>query len=69
MYNEGKIVSKEIQKAIKYYKNASNNNDQFAKNNLEIIYKNEPDVKNLYYAIELFEEVINTEDDEIVRAI
>ncbi|KAK8891518.1 hypothetical protein M9Y10_028730 [Tritrichomonas musculus] len=38
--HEGSIIKRDIQQAISLYKNASNVYDQYAKNNLGVIYKN-----------------------------
>ena len=39
-YHKGDYIERGIQKAIHYYKEDSSFNDQYAKNNLAIIYKN-----------------------------
>ena len=65
-YHEGKYVQNDIEKILKYYKEGSSFNDQYAKNNLGIIYKNgfgEKIGKNIGIAISYFEEAIRMKDD------
>lgn len=58
IYSEGKFWKKDINKAVHYYKHASNFNHYFAKNNLAVIYRHGIDKiqKNVNYAIELLKE-------------
>lgn len=65
-YLEGKYVTKDIDKAIKYFKDASSFNSQYAKNNLGIIYRHGISgkiLKNIGYAIEYFKENISRFSD------
>ncbi|KAK8837256.1 hypothetical protein M9Y10_036686 [Tritrichomonas musculus] len=57
-YLEGKHVDRDINKSIKYYKDLSNLNNEHAKNNLGVIYKNgfENINKNILLAKEYFKE-------------
>ena len=67
-YNEGKYIEKDIKKSIHHYKDASNFDNQFAKNNLGIIYKHgigEEIPQNIPYAIEYFEEAIRQKNDKL----
>ena len=67
LYDEGKVVKRNIDKAIHYYKEATSFNHLLAKNNLAIIYINNFDDgtnKNIFYAIELLKEVIKNKKDE-----
>ncbi|KAK8880692.1 hypothetical protein M9Y10_003377 [Tritrichomonas musculus] len=64
-YQEGMYVKKDIQKAVLYYKEASSFNNQYAKNNLGIIYKhgyNEIEAR-AGNAIVYFEEAIRKKND------
>lgn len=68
LYHEGRYIQKDIQKAIHYYKEASSFNNEFAKNNLGILFKNGVDdelQKNLFSAIEYFDEAIRQENNKI----
>ncbi|KAK8894562.1 hypothetical protein M9Y10_022997 [Tritrichomonas musculus] len=63
---EGNYVKRDIREAVHYLKEASSFNNQFAKNNLGILYKHgfEPDVtQRIGQAIEYFEEAIRQKDD------
>ena len=67
-YHFGFYIKKEIDNAIKYYRQASSFNFQYAKNNLGMIYKHgfENQIKkNLEWAIVYFEEAINQKNDYI----
>ena len=65
MLHEGKIVKKDMNEAIRLYKEASSFNIQYAKNNLGVINKNGCDgiKKNLGAAIDYFSEAIRQKDD------
>ncbi|KAK8850242.1 hypothetical protein M9Y10_018367 [Tritrichomonas musculus] len=66
--HEGKYVKCDINKAIHHYKETSSFNNQYAKNNLGIIFKNgfENQIKrNLGLAIEYFKEAIRQKNDKI----
>ncbi|KAK8843622.1 hypothetical protein M9Y10_024682 [Tritrichomonas musculus] len=68
LYHEGKYVKQDINKAIHYYKEASNFYDNYAKNNLGVIYKNgfyDGISPKLGLAIEYFEEAIRQKDDKL----
>ena len=59
IYFEGKYVKRDIQKVIFLYKEVANINNQFAKNNLGVIFKNGVDInKNVFLAKEYFKEAI-----------
>lgn len=61
-------MKRDIKKAIHYYKEASTFNNQYAKNNLGILYKNGyKDIveKSLGLSIVYFEEAIPQKDDEV----
>ena len=66
--HEGKNVDQDIEKALHYYKEGSSLNDQYAKNNLGVIYKNgffgkiQPKIG---LAIEYFEEAIRQKNDVV----
>lgn len=70
IYHEGRTVKRDINRSIRYYKEASSFNIQYAKNNLGIIYKNgfgneiEANTQN---AIIFFEEAIKNNDDSISK--
>ena len=67
-YHEGKYVNRDINTLMHYYKEASSFNNQYAKNNLGIIYKNglgNEIPKNLGFAIEYFDEAISRFNDEL----
>lgn len=69
-YQEGKLVKRDIKKAIKLYKEVSSFNNQFAKNNLGVIYKNvfEDDVKqNVGLSIEYFKEAISQKNENLAK--
>ena len=66
LHHEGKSVKKDIEKAIHFYKEASTFNNQYAKNNLGIIYKNgfgDNVKKHTGNAIVYFEEAIRKGND------
>ncbi|KAK8835866.1 hypothetical protein M9Y10_040423 [Tritrichomonas musculus] len=66
--HEGKVIHQDIEMAIRFYKDASNNNIFNAKNNLGIIYKNgfgDKIAKNIHLAITYFNENINQYGDKI----
>lgn len=68
LYHEGIYIKKDISKSIHFYKEASSLNNQYAKNNLAIIYKNgiENKIKpNIELAIEYLKEAIKQKKDEI----
>ncbi|KAK8899133.1 hypothetical protein M9Y10_001434 [Tritrichomonas musculus] len=68
LYHEWKYVDQEIEKAVHYYKEGSSLNDQHAKNNLGIIYKNGFHDKiqpKIGLAIEYFEEAISQKSDGV----
>ena len=66
IYFEGLYVSYDIKKAIHYFKDASNLNNQCAKNNLGVIYKKAIGVKpNPLLAIEYFKEAIKCGNDKV----
>ncbi|KAK8870233.1 hypothetical protein M9Y10_008110 [Tritrichomonas musculus] len=68
LFHDGKYYKKNIMDAIKYYKEASSFNNQYAKNNLGIIYKNgfENEIQpKLGLAKEYFKEAINQKNDKI----
>ena len=61
-------MKRDIKKAIHYYKEASTFNNQYAKNNLGILYKNGyKDIveKSLGLSIVYFEEAIPQKDDKV----
>ncbi|KAK8871370.1 hypothetical protein M9Y10_007093 [Tritrichomonas musculus] len=61
-------VKRDIDKAIHYYKEASSFNNQYAKNNLGILFKNgykDEVVKKVGLSIEYFKEAIRQKDDEV----
>ena len=67
-YHEGKHIKQDIHKAIAYYKEASNVNDFYAKNNLGIIYKNgfsDEISPNIQPSIEYFQESIRLDETSI----
>ena len=66
LLHEGKVVKNDINEAIKYYKEASSFKNQYAKNNLGIIYKHGCDKQVKYRignAIEYFKEAIREKND------
>ena len=65
MNHEGKNIKRDINKAIRFYKEASNFNNQFAKNNLGVIYKNGFDNPNINLSIEYFNEAIHQKKDKV----
>ena len=68
MLHEGRYIKRNIVQAIHYYKEASSFNNEYAKNNLGILYKNgfgEKIKKNISNAIEFFEEAIRQKNDYI----
>ena len=66
MYQEGKYLKRDMKKSIHYYKEASSFNNQYAKNNLGIIYKHGIGVEsNLANAKIYFEESIKEKSDPI----
>ncbi|KAK8842949.1 hypothetical protein M9Y10_025815 [Tritrichomonas musculus] len=67
-YHRGMYVKRDIDKAIHYYKEASSFNNQYAKNNLGILFKNgykDEVVKKVGLSIEYFKEAIRQKDDEV----
>ena len=65
-YVEGKYVKRDIKKAVHLYLDPSSFNNQYAKNNLGVIYKNDFDNnirKNVCKAKEYFEEAIRQKND------
>ncbi|KAK8872041.1 hypothetical protein M9Y10_007799 [Tritrichomonas musculus] len=65
-YHKGDYIKKDIRKAIHYYKEGSSFNDQYAKNNLAIIYKNgygDEIQANTANAIVYLEEAIRQKND------
>lgn len=58
---EGIEIKRDIKKSIKHYIMASNMNNQFANNNLGVIYKS----NRMMNAIELFEEAISKKNDKV----
>ncbi|KAK8890607.1 hypothetical protein M9Y10_035387 [Tritrichomonas musculus] len=61
-------MKRDINKAIHYYKEASSFNNQYAKNNLGIIFKKgykDEVAKNLGLSIEYFKEAIRQKNDEV----
>ena len=61
LYHKGELVNQDIKKSIEYYKLASSFNNEFAKNNLGIIYKNGFEniiQKNIQYSMIYFKEAI-----------
>ncbi|KAK8872009.1 hypothetical protein M9Y10_007763 [Tritrichomonas musculus] len=70
LLHEGKHIKKDIMEAIKYYKESSSFNNQYAKNNLGIIYKNGygKEIKeNKGLAIEYFKEAIRHKNDYLSK--
>ncbi|KAK8840052.1 hypothetical protein M9Y10_030985 [Tritrichomonas musculus] len=70
LFHEGKYMKKNIQRSIHFYKEASSFNNQFAKNNLGIIYKNgfNDEIKqNLGLACAYFEEAIKQKNDKLSK--
>ncbi|KAK8892389.1 hypothetical protein M9Y10_029615 [Tritrichomonas musculus] len=68
LHHEGKYVDQDIEKAVHYYKEGSSFNNQYAKNNLGIIYKNGFHGKiqpKIGLAIEYFEEAIRQKNDAL----
>ncbi|KAK8843659.1 hypothetical protein M9Y10_024722 [Tritrichomonas musculus] len=66
LLHEGKNVKRNINEAIHYYKEASSFNNEFAKNNLGILYKhgNEEEIpQRIGLLIEYFEEAIRQKND------
>ncbi|KAK8892308.1 hypothetical protein M9Y10_029533 [Tritrichomonas musculus] len=65
LLHEGKNIKKNLEDAIHLYKEASSFNNQYAKNNLGIIYKNGCDEiqQNSGKAIEYFREAIHQKND------
>ena len=62
IYCKGYCVDRDIEKAIKYFKEGSSFNHQYSKNNLGILFKN---FKRNEIAIEYFEEAIRQKNDKI----
>ena len=65
-YHKGDYIKKDIRKAIRYYKEGSSFNDQYAKNNLAIIYKNgyKDEIQaNIENAIVYLKEAIRQKND------
>ena len=68
MYMAGEYISRDINKSIHYYKQASSFSNQHAKNDLSILYRHGKEVKrNLWYPIELLKESIKQSDDEVAK--
>ena len=69
LHFEGKLMDYSIEKAIHYYKEASSFNNQYAKNNLGVIYKNGLDdsKKGIGPAKEYFEEAIRQKNDALSK--
>ncbi|KAK8834387.1 hypothetical protein M9Y10_019121 [Tritrichomonas musculus] len=68
LYHEGKYMERNIEQSIRFYKEASSFNNQYAKNNLGIIYKKgfEDKIKpNLGLSIEYFKEAIMQKNDMV----
>ena len=68
LYQEGKHIDKDIKKSIHNYKEASSFNNQYAKNNLGIIYKHGIDneiEKNIANAEIYFTESIKQKNDKV----
>ncbi|KAK8834388.1 hypothetical protein M9Y10_019120 [Tritrichomonas musculus] len=68
LYHEGKYMERDIDQCIRFYKEASSFNNQFAKNNLGIIYKKgfEDKIKpRLGLSIEYFKEAIKQKNNAI----
>ncbi|KAK8867142.1 hypothetical protein M9Y10_010116 [Tritrichomonas musculus] len=67
LYHEGKYINCDIAKSIHYYKEASSFNNNYAKNNLGVIYRHGTDEipKNIGLAIQYFEESIFQKNDII----
>ncbi|KAK8891595.1 hypothetical protein M9Y10_028808 [Tritrichomonas musculus] len=67
LLHEGKYIKRDIEEAVHYYKEASSFNNQYAKNNLGIIYKNGfREVKpRIGSAIVYFEEAIRQKNDRL----
>ncbi|KAK8898369.1 hypothetical protein M9Y10_000654 [Tritrichomonas musculus] len=66
LYHEGKYVKQDINKAIHYYKEGSSMDDNRAKNNLGVIFKNgfyDEISPNPGLAIEYFKEAIRQKND------
>lgn len=61
IYFKGKIIKRDIKSAIHYYKEASNNNNSHAKNNLAMIYKNEVN-PNFSLIIEYLQEAVKLDN-------
>ena len=67
LYHEGKYMARNIRQSLHFYKEASSFNNQYAKNNLGIIYKNgiENEIEpRLGSSIDYFEEAIRQENDK-----
>lgn len=68
MYMNGDYVSKDISKAIYYYKEASSFNISYSKVNLSVLYRYGIGVKkNLWYPIELLKESIRQKNDMVAK--
>ena len=68
LYHEGKYVKQDIKQAIHYYKERSSLNDNYAKNNLGVIYKNgfyDEIRPKLGWSIEYFKEAIRQKNDKV----
>ena len=68
LYHDYKYKNRDINKAIKYYKEGSSFNDHYSKNNLGIIYKNgiiDEIPQNIDFAIIYFSEAIKQKKDKI----
>lgn len=67
-YHTWKFVKQDIDKSISYYKKASSFNNQYAKSNLGILYKNgfgNKIPKRIGSAIEYFKEAIQKSNDKV----
>ena len=62
LYHQGLYIEKDIEKAIRLYKNSSSFNNCYAKNNLGVIYKSNMQIKNISFSKEYFMESIKQKD-------
>ncbi|KAK8835284.1 hypothetical protein M9Y10_016223 [Tritrichomonas musculus] len=68
LYHEGKYMERDIDQCIRFYKEASSFNNQYAKNNFGIIYKKGFEDKiepRLGLSIEYFKEAIKQKNDKV----
>lgn len=66
LYHEGRYIQRDIKKAVHLYKELSSLNNNFAKNNLGVLYRNgfgDEIHPNIGYAIEYFKEAIREKND------